>query len=595
VKTKRTKNPETQTLEPTDGVTVEPTEKLLRKWLTGLALVVLPVLMLVLCYHTIYYGLLNTETLDFAQLGRNLSQGRGFVTYALRPLALTHGDNPLRQPDLIHGPLYPFFLALSFGALGATEHAVILVSGAFFVFTVWMAYLLGVRMFSRTVGLIAAAGLVFNASLLEYAMSGLHLTLILFLTTCLLYSFYHVACFTRDAGSGKRLPRVHLALAGILTSALYLSDYTFIVLIPVLLLVVLLFVPVRRLEATAWFIIPAAVIAVPWMVRNASVSGNALLALRGYEVWMNTSTYPGYVAFRGLASQMAPSAGLLKGVTKKVLMGITQVIQALPGISGNWLLAFFMPCLLFQFADPAVNRLRRVAVTCFLSVAIFAVILGLRPPLLIGVVPCLLVFSAAFLLHLIQQARLSRSSVVLVGAMLTMTFVFPIGYQSFLIPKPSPAAEAGASRLVTQRSGKNDVVLTDTPQAVAWYADRPAIWVPYADESTASLRERFKPRWLLLTDQVRHVSPYWQVLYDRFSAWTAADQQARKVIEQREKQGLPATGQVPESLTIGGKSARLFQILEGFTTVSVGTKLSPTVVVGQLKGQGGANVGSTRR
>ena len=31
-------------------------------------------------------GLINGDALDFAQLGRNMSAGRGFVTFILRPL-----------------------------------------------------------------------------------------------------------------------------------------------------------------------------------------------------------------------------------------------------------------------------------------------------------------------------------------------------------------------------------------------------------------------------------------------------------------------------------------------------------------------------
>jgi hypothetical protein len=45
-----------------------------------------------------FAGLLNPDALDYAQLGSDLASGRGFSTFILCPLALTHGGDPLHQP-----------------------------------------------------------------------------------------------------------------------------------------------------------------------------------------------------------------------------------------------------------------------------------------------------------------------------------------------------------------------------------------------------------------------------------------------------------------------------------------------------------------
>ena len=86
-----------------------------RFWITAGMLLAVPAIALIAYHLTRFGGLTNSEALDFAQIGRNLVAGRGFTTFVLRPLALTHGPDPTQQPDVVHGPLYPFILALAFG------------------------------------------------------------------------------------------------------------------------------------------------------------------------------------------------------------------------------------------------------------------------------------------------------------------------------------------------------------------------------------------------------------------------------------------------------------------------------------------------
>ena len=79
-------------------------------WALGLLLTLGPILLLGLYNHRMVAGLISPEAMDHAQLGRNLLAGHGFTTHILRSLALTDSANPLAQPDLTHGPLYPFLL-----------------------------------------------------------------------------------------------------------------------------------------------------------------------------------------------------------------------------------------------------------------------------------------------------------------------------------------------------------------------------------------------------------------------------------------------------------------------------------------------------
>src|SRR5689334_17775228 len=181
----------------------EPGEVRARNLMLILLLITIPPLLLVLYCRVMFPGLTNPDAMDFAQLGRNLSSGQGFVTHMLRPLALEHGPNILHQPEVTHGPLYPFILALAFGIFGSKDAVVAGVSGIFYLLTIPVLYILSVRLFNRAVGILTALIFIGNALMLEYASSGLHITLYIFLATCLFLTVSHFAPPTLEASPSK--------------------------------------------------------------------------------------------------------------------------------------------------------------------------------------------------------------------------------------------------------------------------------------------------------------------------------------------------------------------------------------------------------
>ncbi|MCW3055838.1 MAG: 4-amino-4-deoxy-L-arabinose transferase-like glycosyltransferase of family, partial [Chthonomonadales bacterium] len=159
-----------------------------KSWLPALLLTLGSVLLLSLYWHRMTVGLVAPDAMDHAQLGRNLLAGHGFTTQILRPLGITDSANPLAQPDLTHGPLYPLLLALAFGIAGTKDNVVIGMSALFYLLTVPTLYALGRRLFSAQVGLLAALIFMVNGSILEYAISGTPTTLVLFLATGLVFT-----------------------------------------------------------------------------------------------------------------------------------------------------------------------------------------------------------------------------------------------------------------------------------------------------------------------------------------------------------------------------------------------------------------------
>lgn len=562
---------------PADGVTAEPSEVRFRNWVITLGLILVPIALLYVHYRLMFPGLTNPDALDFAQVGRNLHEGRGFVTYVLRPLALTHGSDALRQPDLVHGPLYPFVLAMAFGALGAKDNVVALVSGIFYLLMIPVVYQLGKRVFNREVGIAAALAVAFNSLILEYATSGLPITLYIFLFSSLLLVLFNLAAWRRKqeqpgAQPTNKLPKLQLVLAGLLTGALYLTDPIFAWIMPLVAVATLWMVPVRRGSAAAHLLMPLGLLVLPWMIRNGVMTGNPIFALRGMEVWMDTRTYPGNLAYRIEPGGVVPSGLLFQDVLRKLAVGFGTVIETLPQVSASWLLAFFIPSLLFRFNDSAATTLRNLLVTSFGLILLGTLLFGVEMPLFVSLMPAMLIFSIAFLMHLLRQAQVSRSGGMVVAGLAALVVAYPLVKTLALEPRVRPLAEVAPAKALARVAQRDQVSLSDQPWLVAWHADRPSIWVPASDSQVKVVKERFpETRWLFLTPSARSLSPKWEYIYDQLQQWNALYVKARNEGKKE-----------PPSLRFqvqGEKVHPLLEALDGFATVGMGDNAVPTAVV----------------
>jgi hypothetical protein len=452
-----------------------------------------------------------------------------------------------------------------------------------------VVYFLGARVFNREVGLFTALAVACNSLMLEYATSGLPITLYIFLTTSLLLVIYNLSAWRRRreqagdqpaAARAGSLPRLQLVLTGILAGALYLTDPIFIWTLPVVLGAALWIVPVRRPAAAMHVLLPLGLLVLPWMIRNGMITGNPVFGLRGMEVWMDTRTFPGTLAYRVEPGGVVPSALLFQEVMRKLAVGFGTVIEALPQVTASWLLAFFIPSLLFRFSDNAATTLRNVMVLCFGAVLLGTLVFGVEMPLFVALMPAMLVFSIAFLMHLVRQANVSRSGAALVGAVVALLVAFPLLKDLTLEERVKPLPEVASAKAFARIASREDVTVSDQPWLVAWYADRPSVWVPAADSQLKALRGQFQEaRWLFLTPQARGLSDGWESIYDLFQRWNAAYVQARNTGKKE-----------PPSLRIQGKGHPLLEALDGYATVGMGdSAVASAVVAGVPPGTGTAS------
>jgi len=544
-------------------------------WALILALIVVPVTLLALYYFIRFSGLREGDALDFAQLGRNLVKGRGFVTYILRPLALEHGGDPFRQPEVTHGPLFPLVLALAFGALGARDSVAAAVSGGFYLLTVPLLYLLGRRLFDVRVGLASALLFGVNSLVLDYAISGMHLTMVVFLTTLLLL-LLRPLFETRPIDAlhphqpAPPFPTRSLVLAGVLTAALYLTEPACLWFIPCFAGIIMLARPEERLRRVLTFLGVVALVALPWMARNGLLTGNPLFGLRGAEFWM-AGEQPITIAYRFAPDGLRTGLGLLPAIGKKAALALDQILAAFPTLTGIWLIGVVLPSLLFPPA-PASARIRGVTISCFLLLVVGSVFARVDMPLFVALIPTLIVFGVSYLQHLAAHSPLPPSAVRRLSIALGLVAFYPLAAMLIVAPRPIPIAESIPSARL-QALPDTQALISDQPWLPAWYGDRPAIWIPADDAHLAKVRRQFPDaRWLFLTPQVRAFSNRWAALYDVFQAWNVRDHEARAA-----GKASPA----PVGIRVGDPDP-LFGSLGGLAATRLEQPTSQTAVLGVL-------------
>lgn len=508
-------------------------DDLLPSWLVAVLALVLPAVLLLVYYRVRFPGLVEGDALDFAQLGRNLIQGRGFVTFILRPLALTHGGDAFRQPELTHGPLFPLCLALSFGVLGARDTAAAAVSGVFYVLSVPVLYLLGKRLFNRRVGLVSAVLLAVNTQVLDYAVSGMHYTLLILLVSLLLLALCPLLEVPELDAVGSPahpapFPARALVVAGVLSGAVYLAEPLCFWFFPPAALAVFMACPRERKERLALYAAAAGVLALPWMWRNASLTGNPVFGLRGAELWM-AADQPAALAYRLAPGALRSGPAMLLPVLQKGVLGLDQVLAALPTLTGVGLLGAVLPSLLFA-PGLVTARIRGITLTCFFMLLAGTLFTRIDMPLFLALVAPLFVFGVSYLQFLADHTPVPSAMVRRLAVLLAVGAVYPVVGMLTVRPRPGRPAEAAAAAALARALPAGEAVLSDQPWLVAWHAERPAIWLPADDARLPVLRAQFPAaRWLFLTPQVRAFSERWATLYDVFFRWSAADLQAGAV------------------------------------------------------------------
>jgi 4-amino-4-deoxy-L-arabinose transferase-like glycosyltransferase len=218
-------------------------------------------------FNTAYFT--NPDAYDYAQMGRELSNGNGFSTLQIFPrhIPFLKQKNLLEQknwPNLHRFPLPTILNAVLYRITKDIIKAAILQSGIPFLLSIPVLFLLATRLTNPTVGIASTIFCAANPFIFESGNNGMSEALATFF---ILLGFL-------TAFSGKLSAWKSLAL-GVISGLGYLARTQLIMLLPLSICYIWITSPKeKRLHSAVLILVGFLVAAGPWFIRNTVITGN---------------------------------------------------------------------------------------------------------------------------------------------------------------------------------------------------------------------------------------------------------------------------------------------------------------------------------
>jgi 4-amino-4-deoxy-L-arabinose transferase-like glycosyltransferase len=515
-----------------------------------------------------FNGLDKRESMDMAQLARNVSRGQNYTTYFIRPLSLwqlkTHrGDHDQRlmnHPDLYNPPLYPLVLASLFKLMPksmfnlqmsdrvyAPERWVILPFNQLCVMlSLLLIYFWTKQMFDKRVAITAGWLLMLSDTIWSYGVSGLPTSLLMLLVLLAMYCLFIAeqrlhpgeTIETGNQPVDRPPPTGPLSagviglvlLSAVLMGLCFLTRY----------LSAFLVVPMaiyagsvmRGRRPAFWVLVYVAVVLVviaPWLLRNQHVSGS-LLGIAQYQMGgdekMQRSYHPDLTdiyGLRHLSVQFLPRAR-------------TVLTVSLKEIGSGYLVFFFGVGLMYGFRRRDVSGLRLAVLGGLLAGALGMALIGSPTEqnnpdvnggnLLVLFLPLVAVFGVAFFYLLLDRIafsiKLTRAAAIAVFALLNVAPVIftllPPRKTAFAYPPYLPPG----TLMVANWFDKNEVGMSDLPWAMAWYGDRRTVWLPTTVDEFYEIHDFVAPRgisFIMLTPYMLNQPFQTEITRGQYKGW----------------------------------------------------------------------------
>ncbi len=446
-------------------------------------------------YNMLAYQSFNSEEpMETAQVARNISQGRGFTTKTIRPAAthlLRDKGLSVAMPDITNPPAYPAILAglmkvvpMQFQAKQywaySPERVIAIFNQALFFVAILLLFRLARRQFDDRVAWLSA--LLFGGTSLywKFSVSGLSTMFVIVVLLAMVGCLVRIAEGTENEPASMKWSALAGALAGVGGLGRYAIGW---MIVPVLFF---LAGGVRgtRGKHCAMAMLCFLVVFGPWVGRNLVLTSTPF-GTASYDLFQETQPLMEDTLERSLNPTPEIRRVEAMDVFDKLLENGGEMLRTdLPKFGGNWLSAFFLVGILIPFQNPARSRIRWFLVgsivLLFVVQAIGKTHLSQDSPeinsenILAILAPLTFIYGAALFYTLVDQLNVSMETSGAVTGVFLMILSAPL-LISFLVGT-TPAFNSPYSPLhvqkVAQLMGRDELMMSDIPAAVAWYGDR---------------------------------------------------------------------------------------------------------------------------
>ena len=443
-----------------------------------------------------FRGFSTITAMDQAQIARNIASGKGFSTKFIRPLAIWQlqqagKEIPADQfPDFYQAPLNPIVNALPLllvksawkmtptDLVYAGDRIIVVFSILFFLLSVGIWYFVGVRLFDSKLSLIACAIILLTDMMWQFSLSGLPQMLMLFLFSGAVWLTVY-AMQKRD-----QLVTVLISLfgAGLLFGFMILAHALAVWIFMGWLVFAVVYFPPRGIAAMA-ALAAVLMVTLPWMVRNYSVCGNPFGLSIYAAITSGGSPEEGYL--RSL-DDAPPISG--SGLFAKIKAGVADQVRSMFGYLGMSLAAgaFFL-ALLHPFRSPVASLFRWCIVLMWVGAVFGMGAFGVggiisSNQLHVLLLPLFIFYGLAFLMVLWSRweinyplMRIMFLSVVVFLCALPMLAALLSNKGAAIQWPPYVPPFIG---ILGDWYGEKEIIASDMPWAVAWYAGRKSVLLP---------------------------------------------------------------------------------------------------------------------
>jgi 4-amino-4-deoxy-L-arabinose transferase-like glycosyltransferase len=472
-----------------------------------------------------FRGFAIPEAMDQAQIARQIATGQGWTTELIRPLAIWQIKTNLGAapqgafPDTFNAPLPPLVNALAIKLAGPkisfgpneyimpVERFIVALSMLCFLASTVVQFFLLRRLFDQRLAVWAVALTLLSNMCWQFTLSGLPQMLMLLLFNLALYALTRaveinvaltaIAAGNAPAATGEASrpgPRVAvllwLAVVGVLFGLLTLS-HGLAVWFFLGLLIFVGFSFRQRGPVLLVLLAAFAVVYAPWLVRTYHVSGSPFgVAIYGTFEGVGIST----------ADRMRSADGPhIDGIEPRFFRpkteeGIIDEVEHLPGDFGGGVvaLAFFFGLMhVFRRRETGAMRLAILLmwITAVIGMAVTrthgSVPGGVDPDQLqMLFLPVMTGYGLAFLLVLFSRREAGTGvlgRIILFAVLLLLTavpMIFTLLPTKDRSPVQYPPYFQPAIHKLGDWTASNEIIGSDMPWAVAWYADRESLWIP---------------------------------------------------------------------------------------------------------------------
>ena len=467
----------------------------------------------------LFKGLNSPQAMDQAQISREIARGHGFTTKMIRPVAYDQAQRAQKRSislvgfqDTYHSPLNPLLNAAVLKIIGADkpnswqmganemvfplDRVIATVSTLFFLLAIGVNYLLIARIFDAKIAGVCAILMLFCDSFWNYSLSGLPQMLMLLLFSSALYFAYRAV----EATTEGRLAMTPALIAGVFFTLLALTHWmTVWIALGYIIFAAVTFRPRGVIGITILVLLIIAGIGP--ILRNQSITGSPFgTAFLTVYNGLSNSGEAAVMRTADLESEPLVIDGLIAKILRTTLM---QSMDIIPLLGGIIVAPLFFLSLLHPFKRASISSFRWAILVMWILAAFGLAIFGIsKDPLDPNQIhllfaPIMTAYGLAFVSILWSRLEFVASTPMLrnvhyfliVGiCALPLVLALPMKVRVGMhlrdrggVPNwPPYYAPALNSKTAGIRGWTTDdeVIFSDQPWAVAWYADRLSIWLP---------------------------------------------------------------------------------------------------------------------